>query len=287
MRIAFLVPAPDNPTEWRWAYDAQAQALQGAGMSVSPLPWTDAFGASGFDLVMPLVAWGYHRRYSEWLKLLASFERDSTPVANSPTLLRWSSDKSYLEELGESGVASVPSMTVSELDEPHLEEARAHFGCDTLVVKPLVSASAYGTYRLSRGEAVPDSVRGWRMLVQPWIEKITDSGEWSLMFFDGVFSHAVSKVPLPGEFRVQPEFGGLIQRCDPPPGAIALGEAALAAAPEPATYARVDIVEANGGTGLQVIELELIEPALFLDRAPERAPRFAEAVRSAVLRLAQ
>lgn len=286
MRIAFLVPAPDNPTEWRWAYDAQAHALQAAGMTVFPLPWTDAFGASEFDLVMPLVAWGYHRRYREWLALLDSFERQSTPVANPAPVLRWNGDKSYLEELSESGVASVPSITVSELDEPHLEEARAHFGCDTLVVKPLVSASAYGTYRLSRGDPVPGAVRGWRMLVQPWIDRITESGEWSLMFFDGVFSHAVSKVPSPGEFRVQPEYGGFIDRCDAPCGAIALGEAALTAAPHPTTYARVDIVEANGG-GLQVIELELIEPALFLDRAPDRAPYFAEAVRSTALRLAQ
>jgi glutathione synthase/RimK-type ligase-like ATP-grasp enzyme len=286
MRVAFLVPAPDNPTEWRWAYDAQSQALQAAGIEVLPVPWTDGAVTTDVDLVMPLVAWGYHTRYGEWLELLDAFERKSTPVANPVQLLRWNSDKSYLEELGAAGVHAVPSMTVSELDEPHLDEAREHFGCDTLVVKPLVSASAYGTYRLSQRDPVPDAVRGWRMLVQPWIANITASGEWSLMFFDGSFSHAVAKVPVPGEFRVQPEYGGNISRCDPPEGAIALGEAALAAAPTSATYARVDIVEGNGGN-LEVIELELIEPALFLDLAPEAAPGFADAVRSAALRLRQ
>ena len=285
MKVAFLIPAPDNPTEWRWTYDAQAEALEEGGISVVPLPWTDAANVKNVDLVMPLVAWGYHQRYDEWLQLLDVFESRSTPLANPAPLLRWNGDKSYLEELGQSGIASVPSMTVSELDEPHLDEARRHFGCDTLVVKPLVSASAYGTYRLSRGDPVPQDVRGWRMLVQPWIEAIVESGEWSLMFFDGRFSHAVAKVPIPGEFRVQPEYGGIIERSEPPEGAIALAEAALASAPAPSTYARVDIVEANGG-GLQVIELELIEPALFLDRAPDRAAHFAEAVRSAVLRLA-
>jgi len=284
MRIAFLVPAPDNPTEWRWAYDPQAAALEAAGMGVVPVPWTDAADADGFELIMPLLAWGYHTRYAEWMALLDTFERTGAPVANPAALMRWNSDKSYLEELGAAGVHSVPSMTVTELDELHLDEARAHFGCDTLVVKPLVSASAYGTYRLSHGDAVPDSVRGWRMLVQPWIEAIVDSGEWSLMFFDGRFSHAVAKVPIPGEFRVQPEYGGLIERCEPPTGAVELAQAALAAAPAPSTYARVDIVEGNGGD-LQVIELELIEPALFLGHAPEAASHFAEAVRSAALRL--
>jgi glutathione synthase/RimK-type ligase-like ATP-grasp enzyme len=277
MRVAFLVPAPDYRADWSWAYDAQAEALEAVGIEVAPVVWTESAEASGFDLLMPLVAWGYHERYPEWLAVLDAFEREAMPVANPVPLLRWNSDKSYLEELGNSGVASVPSMTVSELDEPHLAEARNHFGCETLVVKPLVSASAYGTFRLAPGDAVPEAVRGWRMLVQPWIEKITDSGEWSLMFFGGAFSHAVAKVPLAGEFRVQPEYGGIIDRCDPPPGAIALGEAALNAAPAPSTYARVDIFEGNGG-GLQVIELELIEPALFLDRAADAGPRFASAV---------
>ena len=58
MRIAFLVPAPDNPTEWRWAYDPQAAALEAAGMGVVPVPWTDAADADGFELIMPLLAWG-------------------------------------------------------------------------------------------------------------------------------------------------------------------------------------------------------------------------------------
>lgn len=286
MRVAFLVPAADYPLDWRWAYDAQAQAVEAAGMEVRPVPWPDAARATEFDLIMPLVAWGYHTRYGEWLELLDAFEQKSMAVANPVQLLRWNSDKSYLEQLGAAGVHAVPSMTVSELDEPHLDEAREHFGCDILVVKPLVSASAYGTYRLTHRDPVPDAVRGWRMLVQPWIQNITASGEWSLMFFGGSFSHAVAKVPVPGEFRVQPEYGGIINRCDAPKGAIALGQAALAAAPTSSTYARVDIVEGNGGK-LEVIELELIEPALFLDLASEAAPRFADAVRSAALRFRQ
>ena len=286
MRVAFLVPAPDYRLTWRWAYDAQADALAADGIAVEPVPWTDAAEAARFDLIMPLVAWGYHEHFERWMAVLDGLEHRQLPVANPVPLLRWNSDKSYLEELAAAGVDSVPSMTVSELDEAHLDEARAHFGCDTLVVKPLVSASAHGTYKLRRGDPVPESVRGWRMLVQPLIEAIVDSGEWSLMFFGGLFSHAVAKVPVPGEFRVQPEFGGIIQRCDPPEGSIALAEAALAAAPASSTYARIDIVRGNDGK-LRIIELELLEPALFLDHAPEAGARFASAVRSAAERARQ
>ena len=284
MRVAFLVPAPEYRLDWRWTYDPQARALEAIGIDVEPVPWTEAAKAKDFDLILPLIAWGYHEHYVRWLRLLDELDTIGAPIANPVPLLRWNSDKSYLEELGAKGVPSVPSITVSELDEPHLDEARAHFGCDTLVVKPLVSASAHGTYMLSHRDAVPEDVRGWRMLVQPWIEAIGDSGEWSLMFFNGVFSHAVSKVPVRGEFRVQREFGGSIRSCEPPEGAIELASAALAAAPAASTYARVDIVDGNGGR-LEIIELELIEPALFLDDAPGAAGRFAEAVRSAALRL--
>jgi hypothetical protein len=118
------------------------------------------------------------------------------------------------------------------------------------------------------------------MLAQPWIESITSIGEYSLIFFAGAFSHAVSKVPVPGEFRVQPEYGGIIARCDPPAGALEVAAAALAAAPATATYARVDLVAGNDGA-FQVIELELIEPALFLAQAPEAGPLFAAAVLAA------
>src|SRR3954466_12513230 len=136
MRVAFLVPVPDYRPDWRGTYDAQAEALEAAGIEVEPIMWLDADEASGFDLILPLVAWGYHQRYREWLQLLDTLECRCAPVANPVPLLRWNSDKSYLEELGERGFASVPSMTVSDLDEPHLEAARAHFGCDSLVVKP-------------------------------------------------------------------------------------------------------------------------------------------------------
>ena len=249
MRVAFLVPAPEYRLDWRWTYDPQARALEAIGIDVEPVPWTEAAKAKDFDLILPLIAWGYHEHYVRWLRLLDELDTIGAPIANPVPLLRWNSDKSYLEELGAKGVPSVPSITVSELDEPHLDEARAHFGCDTLVVKPLVSASAHGTYMLSHRDPVPEDVRGWRMLVQPWIEAIGDSGEWSLMFFGAAFSHAVSKVPVPGEFRVQREFGGSIRSCEPPEGAIELASAALAAAPRLRPMrASISSMETEGGS---------------------------------------
>ena len=281
MRAAILTPAPDYPEEWAWAYDVEADALRLAGFEVEPLSWTEAGDLRAFDIVLPLVVWGYHLRFAEWLGLLDRMAAPGAPpMINPPALLRWNSDKSYLEELAAKGVPTVPSRTVAALDERALAEARAEYG-DELVIKPLVSAAADGTHRLRAGDPVPGAVLGKRMMVQPFMPSIAATGEYSLIMFGGDFSHAIVKRPKPGDFRVQPHLGGSEAPCPPPPAAVELATAALAAAPAPATYARVDMIEDEAGT-LRIMELELIEPALWLQHAPDGGAAFGEAVKAAI-----
>lgn len=286
MRIAFLVPPERYALEWRWAFEPEASPLRESGAEVVPLRWTEFRDFDGYDLILPLLAWGYHQHYAEWLALLDRLEQANAPVANAVVVLRWNSDKGYLAEFSGQGIPTVPTLAFASLDDEAVAKAREAFGCTEVVVKPVVSASAHGTFRLGPGDPLPDQVRGWRMLVQPWLERILDTGEYSLIFFDGTFSHAVSKLPKSGEFRVQPEYGGIIERWNPPAGAVELALAALAAAPASTTYARVDLVVGNDGA-LQIIELELIEPALFLDHAPAAGSAFAKAVLSAAERARQ
>ena len=161
----------------------------------------------------------------------------------------------------------------------------ALFGSDELVVKPPISASATGTHRLGRGDALPGRHRGRRAIIQPMVKSILSEGEYSLILFDGTLSHTVVKRPKAGDFRVQPHLGGTTQRCDAPPGGEALANAALAAAPATSAYARVDMIAGDDGQ-LMIMELELIEPALLLEHAPEGGRRFGSAIRSAASRLA-
>ncbi len=120
------------------------------------------------------------------------------------------------------------------------------------------------------------------MIIQPLIEEIARTGEFSLMLFDGEYSHAVVKRPKSGDFRVQPHLGGVTL---PSRGAARRASSwrkqALAAAPAKATYARVDIVPDDEGV-LRIMELELIEPALFLDHAPDRGAAFTRSILNAV-----
>ena len=284
MRLAFLVPAPDFAEDWRWAFDAEAEALVAGGVEVDPIPWTEVRDISGYDLVLPLVAWGYFERPREWFALLDRLQADGAPVANPPSVLRWSSDKAYLAELGERGVPTVPTIAVPSLTAADLDDAREALAADTIIVKPPVSAGAFNTFRLAASEGVPDQLLGQPTIIQPFIEAIQTAGEYSLMLFDGVLSHSVLKRPRSGDFRVQPHLGGTTEPCEAPDGAEAIAQAALAAAPDRTTYARVDIIRDDAGT-LRIMELELVEPALFLHLAPDRGAAFTLAVRRAATRL--
>jgi glutathione synthase/RimK-type ligase-like ATP-grasp enzyme len=242
--------------------------------------WSGAGDLSGYDVVLPLVAWGYHKKYDRWLDLLDRAEAERLPMINPPALLRWNSHKVYLAELAETGVPTVPTTSVEACSEEDLQAARLHFGCAQLVIKPPVSASAAGTHRIGPGDSLPADSRGRAMIIQPLIAEIARTGEYSLMLFDGEYSHAVIKRPRSGDFRVQEEHGGITLPSAPPPGAVALAKAALAAAPAKATYARVDIVPDDEGV-LRIMELELIEPALFLEHSPDNGAAFTRAILSA------
>ena len=282
MRIAVLVPEPDYPEPWRWTYDPQAAALTAAGAHVQAIAWTALGDVSGYDLILPLVAWGYHLDYARWLALLDRAETERWPMINPPALLRWNGDKAYLAELAERGVSTVPTLAAEACCDADLDEARRRFAAQWLVIKPPISASAAGTHRLGPDDDLPRDSRGKAMIVQPLIEEIGITGEFSLMLFGGEYSHAVVKRPKSGDFRVQEYHGGVTLPCKTPPaGAISLAQEALATAPASATYARVDIVPDDQGV-LRIMELELIEPALFLDHAPDGGAAFTTSILSAV-----
>jgi glutathione synthase/RimK-type ligase-like ATP-grasp enzyme len=283
VRVAFLVPEPNYHEAWDWAFDREAAALVAAGLEVEARPWSEPGDLSGFDLVLPLIVWGYHLRFAEWHALLDRMEAERLPVVNPVALLRWNSDKAYLAELHAAGVTTVETRLTKALTMGDLDDARAAFANDTLVIKPPVSAAADGTHRIAPGEGIPQAALGRPMLIQPWMAAITATGEYSLMFFGGEFSHTIVKRPKPGDFRVQPHLGGSEEPCDPPPGAKALARAALSAAPAEAAYARVDMVADNEGQ-LRIMELELIEPALWLEHAPDSGASYAAAIISAAER---
>ena len=278
-RVAILVPAPDYEENWRPAFARKAAALAAAGLAVEQRVWTDPGDLTGFDLILPLFAWGYQRDVAVWYALLDRLA--GLPVVNPVPVLRWNSDKAYLAELGAKGVAVVPTVEVAALDDASLAQARAALGVEEVVVKPAVSGGADGTHRVAPGAPIPTDALGQRRLVQPLMPGILADGEYSLFFFGGAFSHAIVKRPASGDFRVQEQFGGRETGWDASEPARLLAAAALAAAPAPPVYARVDMVGDAAGV-LHIMELELIEPSLFLHHAADKGAAFGRAVYAAV-----
>jgi len=155
-------------------------------------------------------------------------------------------------------------------------------GWDEAVVKPVVSANAHETWRTSRARAADDEPRfraiasRERVMIQPFLPEIVVDGEWSLVFFGGEFSHAVVKRPGAGDFRVQTDHGGSAVAARPDDAILAVARAALRCIPGDWLYARVDGCVVDGT--FRVMELEALEPSLFLAWAPEAAERFARTI---------
>ncbi|HEX8467691.1 MAG TPA: hypothetical protein VF620_07795 [Allosphingosinicella sp.] len=277
-RIAILTPDPASEgyrTRWRDVLERNAAPLRKAGLEVEARDWANASDLAGFDLVLPLLVWGYPFAPRQWAEAVDRWEGEGARLRNPASVLRWNADKIYLERLAERGAPVVPTRHCSRLTEAALEAAARAFGTDRLVAKPRISSSAWQTIRWSPGAPLAGGPEGAAM-VQPYLPEIERSGEVSMIFFGGAFSHAISKRPQPGDFRVQPEFDGIIAAHRPDAAEHEAAARILAAVEEPLLYARVDLVRGLDGTP-QLIELELIEPDLYLGYEEDAGKRFAAA----------
>ena len=280
-KIIILTPSPDYDENWSVPAADYRRLL---GNDIAFREWTKPGDLSGFDLILPLIAWGYNRDCPAWFALLDRLEAENLPVANPAKLLRWNTDKAYLVELAEAGVATVPTLIRESLNDAALANAREIFGSSSLVVKPPISGGADGTFLIGPSDPLPTEAVGQRMLIQPFLPAISEDGEYSLFYFGGQYSHAISKHPAKGDFRVQEQFGGVERGIDAPADAKELAEAALAATERlhdsaPIAYARVDMVRDGEGV-FRLMELELIEPSLFLGFAEDKGAMFAAAVQA-------
>jgi hypothetical protein len=251
------------------------------GLGAEPVRWDDpAVDWTAFDAFVLRSCWDYHLRLSEflaWLERIASQR-----LWNPPALVRWNADKRYLLDLESRGVRIVPTLGLDRGDSVQLAEAMRARGWLRAVVKPSVSANAYETWDVSASGAPAEQARleallgKGAVLLQRFQEEVAAEGEWSLVFLGGAYSHAVLKRPRAGEFRVQEAFGGAWHRAIPPRSLVGQAEAVLGAIEGPWLYARVDGLRVDGR--LLLMELELIEPTLFLAGGAGAPERFAEAI---------
>ena len=250
-------------------------ALVRRGLRTATVPWDERLDWAGFGLVVIHTPWDYVQRREEFLAW-ACHVQSVTRLVNPHETIVWNSHKGYLRELARRGVPTLSTRVLRRQAPP--AEIRGALDLDgTVVVKPAVSVGAVGALRApARSAAVSEHVRRLLstgdVLVQPF-EPLVTEGELSLLYFGGRFSHAVLKTPAAGDYRVQDHHGGTVRPCpEVTSRQLEVAAAAIAAAPSPPVYARVDLIRPADPA---VMELEVIEPELFLRHHAPAADRFA------------
>lgn len=258
-------------------------ALARAGIDAEAAVWSDDDVIwETFDGVVIRSCWDYHLRDADFAAWLERLDASRLPVWNPVSLVQWNANKRYLVDLGARGIATLPTRIVARGAVHDIDAAMANVGTSRVVIKPAVSASGYETHALATPLSAQDRaivervVNAGETLVQPFAEEIPRDGELSFTFIDGAFSHAAIKRASGGEFRVQTEHGGSVATIAGAPGLIEQAGRVLAALPESPLYARVDGIDRDGTFVL--MELELIEPNLFLELSEGAADRFAAAL---------
>ncbi len=271
------------------------EPLRALGWRVDWVPWNrEGVDWCAYDVAVIRSTWDYQLQPDAFLAVLAGIEQRGVRLENGLELVRWNSSKTYLRDLAALGVPTAPSVWREELRRGDLPVLFDEVASDEIVIKPVVSANAMGTWRLDRTTAraraseLESFFAGRPFIVQPMARAILGEGEYSLFYFNGAFSHAILKTPKAGDFRVQEEHGGVIRAVKASRALRDAGAATLKAVGDAPLYARADFVRSNAkananaagarGDAYWLMELELIEPALYLRMDAGAPTRFARAL---------
>lgn len=253
--------------------------LRELGWEVETISWRSKTADwNAYEAVIVRTPWDYQKDPANFIGVLREIKSSKARLENPLSTIEWNLSKLYLKGLEEIGIRIVPTLWGEGfLSDRSFRKWQAYFSQEELIIKPLISATAEDTYRLN--SFIPELTPVFAekpFMVQPFMQGIIAEGEYSLFYFAGEYSHAILKSPKPEDFRVQEEHGGVISAVVPEHKLIKAAEKALAAIGKPLLYARADFVRDSKGE-FCLMELELIEPALYL-RMEEGAPaRFAAA----------
>ncbi|MFJ6660285.1 RimK family alpha-L-glutamate ligase [Streptomyces sp. NPDC091377] len=262
------------------------EALRAAGAEAQGVAWDDPdVDWGGFDLAVIRSTWDYSWRAAEFLDWAERCGR-ATRLANPAQIVRWNVDKRYLGDLAAAGIPTVPTRYLAPGEPADLPDGHEY------VVKPTSGAGARLAARYTpdrHATAVRQLERmhadGFTAMIQPYVDAIDTTGERALVFYGGTLRHAIRKGPVLArgtayDERKVPHPG--VEPWTPTGAERTLAERALAAVPGASglLYARVDLVDGADGEPC-VMELELVEPHLFLDLHPGSVEPIAAAMLAA------
>lgn len=288
MNVAFLTcpgTHPGSPTRRPDAFEhdlmvaAIRAELEARGHALVEIDWRSPVAAfSAISLVLVGTPWDYHDSEAEFLAQLEALETAGHTVCNNAATVRWNARKTYLRDLEASGAATIPTLWVEQPTAADIAAAMDQFGTDTVVAKRQVGAGAEGQSIHHRATLDPAWTMAHPAMLQPFLPQIQQDGEYSFLYIDGIFSHALRKRAAEGDYRVQSIYGGSEEAYAPSAGDLAAAQAVVRAVPMGTPlYCRIDMVRGADGT-LLLMEAEMIEPYLYPEQGPDLGLLLAEAV---------
>lgn len=283
MRIALATCAklPD------WEVDDQPlfDALVERGVEIAHPAWDDPhINWANFDACLIRTTWDYAEKRDEFVHW-AEEAAKVTHIFNEPKIIRWNTHKSYLRDLQKLGAPIPPTIWCDHGTQVDIQQVLGKQGWNRAIIKPVIGASARETLRFNSEASdlklaqthIDRLLQAESVMIQPFLGRVETEGELSAIFIDGQFTHAVRKIPVPGDYRVQDDFGASDEPAILKEPDYALAKQILSFVDADLLYARVDFLIDDDG-GLLLSELELVEPSLFFRHGPQAARNLAEAL---------
>jgi len=257
--------------------------LKSKGLDIHLEVWTNKnINWADYDLVLIKAPWDYHENITDFYNWLEKLKQLNIPLINPYDIIRWNSDKRYLKDIADEGLSIIPTLFIEKNSTLQLASYFQHLNSEKLIIKPCISAGAKNTFILTSDnfdlhkKSIEDFLINETFLVQPFIKEIETEGEWSFLFFGGEYSHSVLKKPRFGDFRVQHTHGGTIHIEEATVSQIETAKTFVVRFAKDCLYARVDGVVVDNQ--FLLMELELIEPFLFLSYHPNGFENYYDAL---------
>ncbi len=277
-RIAILASdnmMPDDPNQRLDFFERDEEmgklvpAFAAQGMRLDLVRWRDAADkADDYDAMLPLLVWDYFEGNETAFTTQMAKVEAKTKLFNNFKTLKWNANKTYLDELENEGAPVISTITVECVTETGVARAFEELDTDILVIKPQVGGGAWRQVLYKKGDPFPskDDLPPEGAMIQAFLPSVTEEGEYSFLYFGGKFSHGLIKRPKAGDYRIQSLYGGTEETYQPSSQERASARTVLNALSFTPLYARVDLLRGRDGK-LKLIELEMIEPYLYLAHA--------------------
>jgi glutathione synthase/RimK-type ligase-like ATP-grasp enzyme len=263
--------------------DTLLKFLESKGLRIEKAIWNDpAVDWENYDLAILKSPWDYFDLIEDFYGWLAKLKSKNVKLLNPTDIVKWNADKHYLLDIEKAGLKVTPSIFFTKGDEINLQDYFAQLKAQKLIIKPAVSGGSKNTFKVTPANAgeisekINSLLKIEDFIVQPFLTEIEENGEWSFIFFGGKFSHALLKKAKAGDFRVQHSFGGTIHKQQPAQHLLASATKYVVQFAKDCLYARVDGAVVDNE--FMLMELELIEPFLFLDTEENALENYYQAL---------